>query len=175
MTTSILLALGGAECVWSDMAAAKEILGCRSYDVAAVNDTVAQYSGPLAFMATLHPEKVEGWLRLPNFPVVCHKGAQGYQPDHIVQELWSGSSGLYVVQVAVRLFGYRKVICCGIPLEEDAGHIIRRAPWAAAKNYRRGWREASSDPTMRGRFRSMSGWTSELLGKPDEQWLDAPV
>lgn len=177
-----IVILGGAGCVWSDLEDFLDLIGPKEYHVAAVNDAATIYEEDLKFMASLHPEKVEKWLlnRCRNiggdfsFPVVCHKGAQGFRPDLVVQELWSGSSGLYAAQVAVRHFHYERVVCCGIPMDPTLGHFFRlNAPWVEATKYQRGWREASSDPTMKGRVRSMSGWTSGLLGKPTAEWLSA--
>lgn len=176
MAPPVLLALGGAEGVWDDLAAARELAGdCH---IAGVNEAAAAFAGKLEFMASLHPEKVEVWKRRRkqlggnlNFLVVCPKGVNGFAPDCIVQELWSGSSGLYLAQVAVRLFGYRKVICCGMPLDENKHHFFDDKPWSAARQYQRGWKEAVEDPTMRGRIRSMSGWTRSLLEMPDRSWL----
>lgn len=180
MKPPILLALGGAEGVWDDLEEARHLTLGRPVHVAAVNDAAAACPGTIEFMASLHPEKIEGWKQSRrqrggnlDFSVVCPKGRNGFAPDYTVQELWSGSSGLYLVQVAVRLFGYRKVICCGMPIDENKRHFFDDQPWSAARQYQRGWKEAAEDPTMRGRFRSMSGWTCALLQRPDRGWLTA--
>jgi hypothetical protein len=41
--------------------------------------------------------------------------------------------------------------------------------WDEARAYHRVWEQRRA--MMMGRVRSMSGWTAELLGKPEREWL----
>jgi hypothetical protein len=175
----VLLALGGAHTVWEDFAKASALCDQAgvAYHVGAVNDAGKDYTGHLTLWCSLHPEKIAGWQRErarlklnTTYWTVCHKYRANVPIDLATNELWSGSSGLFLCQVAIVTFGYRKVICCGIPMDQ-CGHYFDSDPWRAAEKYRRGWNEAKDQPEMTGRVRSMSGWTSSVLGTPDIGWL----
>jgi hypothetical protein len=49
----------------------------------------------------------------------------------------------------------------------DGGHIVRPGEWDAG-SYQDTWREQAD---RLGNVRSMSGWTSLLLGRPTQDWL----
>lgn len=87
----------------------------------------------------------------------------------MVREEWGGSSGLYAVQIAINVFRLDRIVLCGVPIEAGAGHIRGVEHWDDAPLYRQGWRRAR--PYIANRVRSMSGWTRELLGYPDRDWL----
>lgn len=170
-----LIALGGADCVWDDLAAAAEIV--NDCDVGAVNDAGVHYSGHLTLWASLHPEKLADWQRRreragrnTDYTVVSRKLHPQTRIDRTVGELWSGSSGLYIAQVACITFGYDRVILCGIPMDPTP-HFFGDEPWEPAAMYRKGWIEAHEQPELRGKVRSMSGWTRGLLGLPTAEWL----
>lgn len=173
-----LIALGGARGVWDEFEEARIIF--PDADVGAVNDAGAQYPGQLKLWCTLHPEKFEAWQRNrrrrglnTDFTSVSHKRVANAPIDQVRQQIFSGCSGLYLCQVAVMTFGYRRIIACGMPLTEDP-HFFDDAAWNDARNYRRGWKEAAQQPELRGKVRSMSGWTRSLLGGPEE-WLAVPA
>jgi len=172
MTPPVLLALGGADCVWDDMERAAGMLD--RFDVAAVNEAGRDYRGDLALWCSLHAEKMPGWQRArrgnQDYACICNKLRAGARIDRAVPEFWSGSSGLYVVQVAAMVFGYDRIICCGMPLTETP-HFHKAHPWNDARTYQRGWREGTDQPELRGKVRSMSGFTRDLLGEPDTDWL----
>ena len=177
-STSELIALGGARGVWDDLEEALRIFPCA--DVGAVNDSGTEYSGHLTLWATLHPEKLWNWQMRrerrglnTDYTAVSHKLVAGARVDLLKQQLFSGCSGLYLCQVAVMAFGYDRVIVCGMPLTEDP-HFFNASAWNDARKYRRGWREASQQRELRGKIRSMSGWTRDRLGGPDE-WLAVPA
>lgn len=88
----------------------------------------------------------------------------------MVRERWSGSSGLFAAQVALSEMGARGVVLCGVPLDSDRAHFFNRDPWTDAEVFRRGFEAAR--PVIRETVRSMSGWTRDLLGAPDAQWLN---
>ena len=51
------------------------------------------------------------------------------------------------------------------------GHFFNPEAWRAAEAHHKGWHQAL--PQIKDRARSMSGWTAELLGKPEAEWLAA--
>lgn len=167
------IALGGAERVWEDYEKARAL--CPYADVGAVNEAGRDYEGRLTVWATLHPEKSERWHRERSlagrnmdFTAVSHKRIAGARVDTVYSDKYGGSSGLYLCDVALNL-GYQRVIVCGIPMDGGA-HYFDANEWNDFKTYRRGWRKAAE----LGRIRSLSGWTRELLGAPNREWLAVP-
>lgn len=154
---------------------------CPDADIGACNDAGADFRGHLNLWATLHPERFWCWQRKrslkglnEDYVAVAHKDHANTRIDRIQNEFWSGTSGLYLCQVALLLMGYDKVIACGMPLS-DGPHYFDNKPWEAAQPYRRGWKEAFGQREVRGRIKSMSGWTRELCGEPTREWLAVPA
>lgn len=183
----VVICLGGAECVWRDFDAARDLIGGRPFRVAACNDAGTEYAGPLWLWATLHPEKMEDWKRAraaaghpPAELHVAHAPRKRGQPrfEAIVPRKWSGSSGLFVAQVARLHYGATRLVLCGIPMDAR-NNRYRGKPWTDFQNYRHapngsgGWIAAQADPEFGPYVRSMSGWTAERLGRPDRAWLDS--
>lgn len=179
----LILCLGGAHTVWDDFEAAKALCDEAGveYDVGAVNDAGADYRGHLTLWCSLHPEKLQDqkprWQRQreqrglnQDYVMVSHKGRANTRVDKVVGEIWSGASGLYVVQVAIITMGYDRAVVCGVPMTEE-GHYFDNAAWTACTRYWRGWREAVEQPELVGRVRSMSGRTADLVGTPTLDWL----
>src|SRR5690606_11908786 len=81
---------------------------------------------------------------------------------------WKGSSGLYAAQVALEALGCRAAILCGVPMDAEAGHITGAAAWPFTEKYRQ---ELLDGKTERANIRSMGGWTAEVLGRPDADWI----
>ena len=164
----ILLALGGAGGVWDELEEARSIY--PDADVGAVNEAGRDYTGTLTAWATLHVDKFHPWQRHreqkglnTDYIAVSNKGHPLPRVDRVERELWSGTSGLYLCQVAILTLGYDLVICCGMPLT-DTPHYFDSGKWWAAPNYRRGWKEAVNH--IGPKIRSMSGWTRDLVGHP---------
>lgn len=173
-----LIALGGAVGLWDELEEAQRLF--PHADVGAVNDAGSEYSGHLTLFATLHPEKFGDWQRIrerrglnTDYTAISHKLVAGAWVDLRKSQVFSGDSGLYLCQVAAIHFGYERIIACGMPLNEDP-HYFDSAAWQDARRYRRGWREASQQPELRDKIRSMSGWTRGLLGSPTD-WLAVPA
>lgn len=153
--------------------------------VVAVNDSLRVCpERPTAFV-TLHHEKVRDRFFRGIAPGEMAKVAQfgirsahGFEPT-IVAEKWGGTSGLFAVQIALERLGCDGVILAGVPLDPAAGvnyqrtakQIARGDAWAgsALDRYRRGWMKAL--PEIASRVRSVSGWTRNLLGAPDPDWM----
>lgn len=169
-----MIALGGAEGVWNELSEALKL--CPNADVGGVNEAARDHEGHLSVWATLHPSKFADWQRqrerkvLNTDYIACaHKDDPEARLDLVTNEVWSGTSGLYLCQVALLKLGYSQVIVCGMPLE-DSPHYFDSEQWWAAPNYRRGWKKAVGGE-LSGKIRSMSGWTRELVGPPDSGWL----
>ncbi len=167
------IVLGGAACWRDDLHQALSLLP-NAPEVFAVNDQIVNFSSE--FVAyTLHPEKLDGWLdqraesKLPP-PRECwvRKSGDSCWPD--LHE-WGGSSGLFAFQVA-REHGHERIIFCGVPMDDSPNAFHRKA--GAVNIYTRHqwvWRRHLKE--IRLFARSMSGWTAEKLGQPDENWINS--
>lgn len=175
----IAVILGGASCLWEDVAALRELVDMRRCTIIAVNDAGIEWHGRLDHWASAHPEEFtmrmekreanghpggyETWTR------PCPRGLEHLRAvaDHAVSERWMmGSSSLVAVGVA-HATGHRRVVLCGAPMDERP-HFNRADDWTGYNTYRAKWEELRGELTW---VRSMSGWTAELLGTPDIQWL----
>lgn len=164
--------LGGARGVWAELAELEAMIGRRPDLIVATNDAGVVYPGRLDAWATLHHERFAEWRRRrtgnTDYRAFIHAPHVAVQAD-VVPDRWSGSSGLYAAQVALSHLGARGVVLCGVPLDADRAHFFNGAPWTDADVFRRGFEAAL--PVIRETVRSMSGWTRDLLGFPDPQWL----
>lgn len=142
----------------------------------AVNDAAVDYPGALTAFCTLHPEKLAMWLaarRAAGRPDPADVIAHQRHPlvDEVLDYQWpgmtgSGSSGLFAVKAAL-LRGYR-VVCCGVPMDGKRTHYSNSTFKSDVNAFRDAWLIAK--PRMQN-VRSMSGWTAELLGTPDDEFL----
>jgi hypothetical protein len=80
----------------------------------------------------------------------------------------SASSGGYAAKVALD-DGFDRVVLAGVPMETGASHFTRAKPWLQRDSFTIGFEK--SVPFFAGRVRSISGWTAEILGRPDPEWL----
>ena len=158
------LVIGGAECVWSDLAEF-DALDIDATTIA-VNDIGTRYPETLDYWATLHPSKFEDWQHRRadrDYASIGRNPARGI--DIVVREKWPGSSGLYAVQIALFELGAKRVYLCGVPMTVSP-HYFNAEDWTDASKYYRGWVRAL--PEIKGRVKSFSGWTRELLGHPED-------
>lgn len=182
--TKRVLVIGGADCVWDDMADAENLADFDA--LIAVNDAGIEYFGVVDIWATLHPEKLPGWLKrrdelgfsVPRL-VYAHEGntteTRPSKPriDKITDYRFpgmsaSGSSGLFAVKVAMEE-GFDRIVLCGVPMQAERAHFFDKGPWKDVKSFSDAWLIAL--PHIRNTTRSMSGWTKELLGAPTPSWL----
>lgn len=171
------IVIGGADCVWDDVKAARAMFEPDAYFV--TNDMIALWPERLDYVCSLHPEKIAEWLAQrakkkypPPGEIWCHKiaGPRGVMHkgvDHATTD-WAGSSGLFGAKVALEQ-GFNKVVVCGVPLVAEHNHIQRKRHWSAAHAFRSGWKR--NHKNLKDAVRSMSGWTKEFLGAPTPEWL----
>ena len=191
------LVLGGAAGLYLDMEALAAIapyvpwgpeVPAPGFECAVLdaNDAIAAYAGPLGHAISLHPWKLQGWLkaRASQWPFFDRplrwthsEGEEGADRKLEIRRKRSGSSGLFAVQVAQHL-GCERIVLCGVPM--DGGPHFRGPPaeWEAWRRDFAGYREAWRDWSEHGELenvRSMSGWTRELCGAPDRAWLEGAI
>lgn len=170
--------LGGALSVWEEEAQACAIFGGEPDLIVGVNHAAKDRPGRLDAWASFHVELFPMWIaerKLAGRPdagsiwtAVRRAAPKGM--EHVKRAPnWGGSSGLLGVTVALEL-GAERVILCGVPLTREGEHYDKPGVWSDAGNYRRGW--MMHVPQMGGRVRSLGGWTRELLGAPDEDWIN---
>jgi len=168
----IAAVLGGARGVWAELAELETLIGRRPDLIVGTNDAGVIYPGHLDAWATLHHERFSEWRRRrtgnQDYRAFVHAPLSGLTAE-VVRERWSGSSGLFAAQIALQKLGARGVVLCGVPLDAERAHFFNGAPWSDADVFRRGLEAAL--PVIRDCARSMSGWTRDLLGAPDAQWL----
>jgi hypothetical protein len=172
----VALVIGGAECWAADLEQAKRLLIGQRVRYFLVNDQIKTFPEPCV-ACTLHPDKLNGhiaWLtirRNAGLPdpeqIWAHRKHVAVTHDTASKE-WSGSSGLFAVQVA-KHEGHTKIIGCGIPMTVEGSHFERRQRWSSAIGFRDGWLRCKNE--IAPFFRSLSGWTREQFGSPDEGWL----
>lgn len=180
----VALVLGGAGNLWTDVEAALD-LG-EYHGVVACNDAGAAWPGELDALVTLHAEKAPLWTErrvrngypwpkhilghegLGRVPPLCMTGSTDYR---FPGQATTGSSGLFALKVALIDLAFDKAVLCGVPMDSAPGHFFDLSAWTGAMSHRRGWHEAL--PIIKNRARSMSGWTREILGAPEEEWLGA--
>jgi len=181
----LALCIGGAACAWSDLKAAEAIIGDSPRIVIVCNFAGIQYAGRIDAWVTLHAEQFPDWpsQRIGNadyrvFMHPHHDGEPEYPGAEVVPQRWHGSSGLYMAQIALEHLGANRVILCGVPLTGEGDHIhwpadVRPAALTQAMRYRAGFEAAL--PIIGPQVRSMSGWTAETYGQPDEDWLNDDI
>ncbi|MBY6265567.1 hypothetical protein EI613_27135 [Azospirillum sp. 412522] len=172
MTRPVLI-LGAAATLPADLAA----LGNWSGPVMAVNRAGDFYPGRLDHWVSLHPEQLGGFMAERggdlSMTTWCQREDPATRVDVVPQAVpCSGSSGLFAVRIALGILKARRVVLAGMPMDGsphfyDAGR--RSGP--SFVPYRPEWRRAARDE-FDGRVRSLSGWTADLLGRPDPAWLE---
>lgn len=152
--------------------------------IIATNHAGIHYPGRLDHWVTMHPSDE---IRKPGMPTwVKERNAKGYpdagtlwRPRHRTPggglemrdcPSYGGGSGLLAVIVCHLALEYRGVLV-GMPMQEERAHFDNPKPWTDCRHYTSAWKRYL--PQMHGKVKSMSGWTADLLGRPDGVWLDA--
>lgn len=168
------IVLGGGGTLWDDIEQARALF--EPDLVIACNHAGRDYPGRVDHWVTMHPDLRSRWTgeRIKNgFPPagrLWHPRHRGIQPDSTAIESWAGSSGMLCVAVAYEL-RCSHIVLCGVPMDKMAGHYDDPKPWTEARQYHAVWERLR--PRIKGRVRSMSGWTRDRLGAPTEEWLNA--
>lgn len=178
------LVVGCAATVWNEVKAAREL--CEFDAVYCVKMAGIHWPAKFKTWVTLHPEFMDGYeaerhkAGLPNgheivAPLTTEVGMHGKKGNihRRVSYRWPGmnssaSSGIYAAKVALD-DGYDRVVLAGIPMTKEAGHFMRGKAWLQRDCFTPGLNKAV--PFMRGKVKSMSGHTMELLGSPTASWL----
>lgn len=170
----IALILGGSP-TWEEEARAAAALIGRRHMVVAANLAGIHWRGKLEAWASLHPEALPGWRSERKGAAAARHfvpgGLHALPWAEKAEDRWNGSSGLYAAQVALFEVGATAVILCGVPMESAAGHFVNPGAWAGTADYRLGFEAALRE--CGGRIRSMGGWTSQLFGQPNAEWIGA--
>lgn len=171
------LILGGAGTIWTDAADALEL---GRYDLTiAINDIGARWSDPIDIWCSLHPDKLAGWRAdraragyPPASRHIAHQAGEGIEglEYRFPGQPSSGSSGLFAVNIAMDE-GCDRIVLAGVPMTAEAGHVADGRLFAKECSvYLPAWQWAL--PILRGKVKSISGWTADNLGKPDAEWLN---
>ncbi len=170
---ALALVLGCGENVFDDAARLHEL--CTPDAYIAVKDMIIKWPLRVDYGISLHPDRSKGYLkergilgRNTNFEIWAHSQPSALVIQHRTTDDWQGSSGLLGVKVALEE-GFDGVVCAGIPMDAAYGHIARKKEWISAQIFRKGWLIHINE--IKFKTRSMSGWTSELLGEPTTEWL----
>lgn len=175
----LALIFGRAKGVWEELEQAKA-LGDFSV-VIGVGGAAVDYPGVLHHWVSFHTDLFAHW--------VTKREGKGYPP---AGEFWScnyrnrparvktpvpvslvdcngGSSGFIALKVALEKLDAHRVVLAGIPMTHEGGQYDTADQWTEAHKYRREWLEHLD--MIKGRVRSMSGWTQEQFGTPTREWL----
>jgi hypothetical protein len=175
------LVVGSAPCVFEDL------FDAPKWPKIVVNWAGIRHLGPIEFWASLHRHLIyEGikirrdkggdmaftaWAkapageRVPNVPSPT-------KMKHYINKWGAGSSGWYAIEVALKELGYDRLILCGIPMTgettiQKAGIEERiRNDEPFIETLRPRW--SLHMDKLQGKVKSMSGWTRELLGGPED-------
>lgn len=174
--TVLAIVLGGGDSVWDDLQDLP--VDPLAHTILAVNDAGIYWPHRLDHWVTMHAEELEHRKARradrghPDGYVTWTKPyAKGWEhmerlADRVMPGWMRGSSGMLAVGVALEVADH--VVLCGVPMD-DRPHFNRTYGWTACDHFRGAWVE--NEHKMRGRVRSMSGWTRDLLGGCDAEWL----
>lgn len=173
-----LVICAGAACVWDDLA----LLGVRDEQsnthIMAINDIVMHLPMRVRHVYSNDHRMLPCWIASRRPLYVREYGAPGYVHSNRVGATYNwpwpghGTSALGGVYTGLAM-GYSPIILCGVPLDDSPSYFS--APWVP-RNFLREvgntkdgeiqyWSRAANR-CFRGRVKSMSGRTRELLGLP---------
>ena len=177
------LVIGSGACLWDDARKLYRHDSENKYDYCGVNFGGYFWPYPLKHFCSLHANYIQYWL-----PLRLKTFSQGWIHSHAakkepaVENVWNlvrpaAMSGLFAAK-AMLACGYDEVILLGNPMD-DTGHFYdpppgmlapgEQASWESMRYRHREnmleWEQASIDE-FKGRVKSMSGYTRDLLGEP---------
>ena len=179
----LLVILGSGKCVWEDYLKVD-----REHDIMCVNDIIMHFPERIAHAYSNDHRMLPHWVRARRprlkslYGEIKHVHTNKTQPAKLAAHVWPwpghGSSGLNAVYTGIGL-GYDEIWLCGIPLD-NSGHYFD-PPWirtnfineVSQRNMGNGdapkhWGMAKRR-IFKGRVKSFSGRTKDLLGSPEEK------
>lgn len=175
--SGLLILVGGARCVWDDIERAGMAKN-NDHDVMCVNDIIMHYPGRIEHAYSNDHVWLKRWLETRRQIHQQRWGAPKHNHSVKAGGKWTwpfpghGTSSLNAVYVGLAL-GYERIWLCGVPLD-DSGHYFD-APWvktnfshevAGRQGGPRYW-ESAARRIFKGRVKSFSGRTRDLLGEPE--------
>lgn len=190
------LVIGCAANVWQDVSDAKKLMKFDA--IYCVKQMGVHYSKKFDVWVTLHPEAMDVYeierkgLRYPNgYQIVAppknelssdhkDKGNIARRVSYLFSDVStaSASSGIYGAKVALE-DGFDKIVLAGVPMTPEAGHFLpesknvsgqmRGKIWTQHNAFMSGFNIAV--PHLKGKVKSMSGYTKQVLGAPTQEWL----
>jgi len=170
MENNIILLIGFGPCVKDDLFLANAVINGQEFQTMAIGmDVVKMFENRTDYIITNHPEDIpiiKSIMEKRGYnpsPIVTPTNAAG--TDFILDPPYEGPSGSSAIVGSLWALqqGFKKIILCGCPL---SGNAIEGNPYEA---FRPGWQYHFNK--VKGRVKSMSGWTAELLGKPTLDWV----
>lgn len=175
------LVLGGAKVVFDEARMAIAQFGSPD-QVVAVKDIWMEWDRVdhvVSYHADRWPKELKrrrsmGFKDPPHF--WTYKGVrvprmEGIDPACIKhRDTRGGSSGLLGAMVGIEVCD--RAILAGIPMDPTQRHFHERKkgnPWTEGKLYKQHW--MGYLPQMKGKVKSMSGFTMQLLGAPTLEWV----
>lgn len=197
----LAIVLGGADDLREDFERLRRMIPPDLTDVVSVgvNDVPCYWRHRIDFWVTLHPEKLVdedpddpdglSWQErrrkaggLGGYETIARR--MGRRVHHLVQPWGGGSVSMYATRACEHpVIGADLVALCGCGLSEspnDPASLSAHTVIENLEDFRRGWERRlsreGSPPTryIRERVRSLSGWTAEILGEPDDAWFRTP-
>lgn len=192
------LVIGCSANVWDDVETAMR-LGVMYNAIYCVKQIGIYYPGKFDVWATLHPEAMDAYEAerhakgLPNGYEIVAPPKGELSVDHAckgniarrVSYLWPGagsnasaSSGIYGAKVALA-DGFERIVLAGIPMTPEGGHFLPESKNTQGQKRGKVWSGHSafvcgmndSLPRLKGKVKSMSGYTKQVLGEPTQKWL----
>ena len=176
-----LVIVAGGRCVWDDLARLGVMGAAEGTDIMCVNDVVMHYPGHVKHLYSNDLRMIPHWLnarreqitRKFGHVVMTHTCRNGGAPTHAWPWPGNGTSSLSAVYTGIGL-GYESIVLCGAPLD-DSGHYFD-PPWVESHftnevshrtdNGEMQYWHFAREQIFKGRVKSMSGRTRDLLGSP---------
>lgn len=153
------------------------------FHIIVVNDQIYNWQGRIDVIATLHGEKINEWFkqsgRKPTKEIKAfyHRPPKPDDEQNFFQKLerkevkerWKGSSGLFAVQIAIDHLKKEKIILAGVPMDQRPNYFRDEEFWRKWYAYQKNW--VTSFKVIKGKTKSLSGWTKEQLGFPTKEFI----
>lgn len=167
-----LLVVGSAPCVWDDLDNFFALE--HPHDVCVINEIGRFYPCSFKHAFSFHAQLLIEYGYAGK--AICHSVNRN-KPTGI-DYAWrlsrtSGSSSLMAARIALRHWGYKRVVVAGVPINND-GHLAGLATHDKTGNYTgiflAAWEKFH--PELKNFLRSMSGNTRDIYGAPAKEWLN---